>query len=110
MECIHQAAKKAGLYPRDDELALFVDEIIATVEEFSAKVPQDPSAEVKQAKRAEFVVNNFPKYLGFLQVTHRPANLYGPNPLLLAFTSLLFERVLYCFGALFSLCSITYAV
>lgn len=62
------AAKKAGLYPRDeagDERALLIDELVDAVNEFGAKVPQDKDAEAKKAKRAAFVAEGLPKYLGF---------------------------------------------
>jgi glutathione S-transferase len=64
------AAKKAGLYPRDDdERALLIDECLATTDEMMGKTPQNPDAAVKQTLREAFVAspNGLPKYLGFFE-------------------------------------------
>ena len=62
------AAKKAGLYPRDDdERALIIDECLATTDEMMGKTPQNPDAAVKKALREAFAASptGLPKYLGF---------------------------------------------
>ena len=62
------AAKKAGLYPRDDdEKALLIDEVVLSAYEMQDKVPQDPDTEVKKAKRAAFVKDTMPKYMDLLR-------------------------------------------
>ena len=61
------AAKKAGLYPRDDdEKALFIDEIIGVAEDAQSKVPQGGDAEAKKAARAVYVKDGLPKYFNYL--------------------------------------------
>lgn len=72
------AAKKAGLYPRDDdEAALFIDEIVFAAEDVLAKCPQDPDVEVKKAKRAAFAKDVLPKYLKFLADKLGAGPFYG---------------------------------
>lgn len=70
------AAKKAGLFPRDDEAAMRVDELVETVAEFMVKCPQGGDAAAKKAARAEYVASGFPKYLGFF--SRRLAASGGP--------------------------------
>jgi glutathione S-transferase len=75
------AAKKAGLYPRDeegDERALRIDELVDTVNELGAKVPQDKDVEAKRAKRAAFVAEVLPKYLNFFtaKLSAGPSGLF----------------------------------
>ena len=63
------AAKKAGLYPReDDEAALFIDEIVFSAEDCVAKMPAHGGgdAESRVAARADYVKKVLPKYLKFL--------------------------------------------
>ena len=62
---LRYAARKAGLYAADDEKALLVDEILDTVVDFMAKVPQHPDSEQKKALREAWVKDVAPKYLSF---------------------------------------------
>ena len=60
------AAKKAGMYPRDDDLAaLAIDEAIDTAQEFAGSVPQLPDAEQKKAARGVWLEKRFPVFMGY---------------------------------------------
>jgi glutathione S-transferase len=73
------AAKKAGMYPRDDDLAaLAIDEALDTAQEFSGSVPQLPDAELKKAARAIWLEKKFPVFMGYFG--RKVAS--GPGPFL----------------------------
>lgn len=60
------AAKKAGLYPRDDDLtALAIDEAVDTAQELMGSVPQLADAEQKKAARAVWVEKKLPVFMGY---------------------------------------------
>ena len=59
------AAKKAGLYPADDDAALAVDELIDSASEFSGGVPQLPDAAAKKAAREAWVAEKLPRFASY---------------------------------------------
>ena len=72
------AAKKAGLYPRDDdEKALFIDEIIGVAEDAQNKVPQGGDADAKKAARAAYVKDGLPKYFNYLSAKLGAGPFFG---------------------------------
>ena len=61
------AAKKAGLYPRDDaEAALRIDEVLGICDDVLAKVPQGGEPAAKAAARAAFVADKLPIFFNYL--------------------------------------------
>ena len=61
------AAKKAGLYPRDDdEAALHIDEILGLCDDVLAKVPQGGEPAAKAAARAAYVADKLPIFFHYL--------------------------------------------
>ena len=75
------AGKKAGLYPKDDDSALVVDEVGETLNELWSKLPDDKDAAAKKAKRAEFVSAVVPRYLE--HVSRLMAQRGGDGPFVL---------------------------
>ncbi|GAB5037747.1 glutathione s-transferase [Nannochloropsis oceanica] len=67
---LRYAGKKAGLYPKDDDLkALLIDEIVGAVEDvIAATVPslKEADEEKKMAMRKELAETTYPKWFGLL--------------------------------------------
>ena len=60
------AAKKAGLYPRDDDLAaLAIDEAVDTAQEFAGSVPQLADAEQKKVARGVWLEKKYPVFMAY---------------------------------------------
>ena len=61
------AGRKAGMYPRDDDVrALLIDEIVFTADELMAKCPQHADPEIKKTLREAFTKDVIPKFAKFL--------------------------------------------
>jgi len=60
------AGKKAGLYPKNDDLALIVDDVSDSLEEMFSKLPREKDANLMKEKRVEFANTVIPKYMAHL--------------------------------------------
>ena len=54
LAALRYAGKKSNLYPKDDLMALAVDEIMDIVQDILTRAPQDPDEATKLTKRAEY--------------------------------------------------------
>jgi prostaglandin-H2 D-isomerase / glutathione transferase len=63
------AAKLAGLYPSDPLQALFVDEVMDTVNDLISDMPMSKDEEEKKQLREEFAANKMKQYVDFIENT-----------------------------------------
>lgn len=55
-----------GLYPKDPEAALVVDELLDTVQDMFTKIPNDKDEKLKKEKREEFAGGRLKEYMEIL--------------------------------------------
>jgi prostaglandin-H2 D-isomerase / glutathione transferase len=63
------AAKLAGLYPSDPLQALYVDEVMDTINDLISATPMSKDEEEKKQLREEFAANKMKQYVDFIEST-----------------------------------------